>query len=224
GVGGLQLVRETAAVVLELATAGEAERAGKLIGFAGQLGGTGSDLVRGKATFLRPLQQPRQLTQGKAVEDQHRLGTEGLGPPAHQAIRGPFHAVAEGVPQVPATGGQEQIQCADFAVAPHDLAGRIACGQGLTRNLDGLFDDDAPSIGVRTLGQDLQGAGSQGHQSSSFSRFSSKVMPSGSFLSSSLSCAPVAEETLMDTSATLVAGPIPQPSILPIRFSGDVAG
>ena len=28
----------------------------------------------------------------------------------------------------------------------------------------------------------------------------------------------------MDTSATLVAGPMPQPSILPIRFSGDVAG
>ena len=56
------------------------------------------------------------------------------------------------------------------------------------------------------------------------SRFSSKVMPSGSFLSSSLSCAPVAADTLMDTSATLVAGPMPQPSILPIRFSGDVAG
>src|SRR6218665_3598732 len=49
-------------------------------------------------------------------------------------------------------------------------------------------------------------------------------MPSGSFLSSSLSCAPVAVETLMDTSATFVAGPMPQPSILPIRLSGDVAG
>src|SRR6218665_2858023 len=49
-------------------------------------------------------------------------------------------------------------------------------------------------------------------------------MPSGSFLSSSLSCAPVAVEPWMDTSATFVAGPMPQPSILPIRLSGDVAG
>ena len=87
---------ETTAVVLELAAAGEAERAGEFIGFAGQLGGAGSYLVRGEAALLCPLQQPRQLAQGKAVEDQHRLGAKWFGPPARQAIRGALHAVAEG--------------------------------------------------------------------------------------------------------------------------------
>src|SRR3546814_3131535 len=49
-------------------------------------------------------------------------------------------------------------------------------------------------------------------------------MPSGSFLSSSLSCAPFAAEIFMATSETFVAGPIPQPSSLPMRFNDDVAG
>src|SRR5690606_12157084 len=44
------------------------------------------------------------------------------------------------------------------------------------------------------------------------------------FLSSSLSWAPVAADTLIETSATGVAGPMPQPSSLPIRFSGEVGG
>src|SRR5690606_25539322 len=88
---------------------------------------------------------------------------------------------------------------------------------------------DPPGIGGRALGQVVQYPGVQCHQSSSFSRLSSKVMPSGSFLSSSLSWAPVICEprpadTLIETSATGVAGPIPQPSSLPIRFSGEVGG
>src|SRR6218665_74407 len=174
--------------------------------------------------FLRALQQPRQFAQAETIEDQHGLGAEGFGPPAQQTIRGALDAAAEGLPQIPTAGGEEQIQLADFAVALDDLAGRVACGQRLAGNFDRVADDDAPSVGVRTLRQGMQCGSGQCHQSSSFSRFSSKVMPSGSFLSSSLSCAPVAVETLMDTSATFVTGPMPQPSILPIRLSGDVAG
>src|SRR6218665_2410886 len=174
--------------------------------------------------FLRALQQPRQFAQAETIEDQHGLGAEGFGPPAQQTIRGALDAAAEGLPQIPTAGGEEQIQLADFSVAFDDLAGRVACGQRLAGNFDRVTDDDAPCVGVRTLRQGVQCGSGQCHQSSSFSRFSSKVMPSGSFLSISLSCAPVAVETLMDTSAAFVAGPMPQPSILPIRLSGDVAG
>src|SRR5262249_61240664 len=49
-------------------------------------------------------------------------------------------------------------------------------------------------------------------------------MPSGSFFSKSLTCAPVAEEILRLTSETWVAGPMPQLSNLPMRLSGEVAG
>jgi len=52
----LQFVSQTSTVVLQLAPAGEAERTGKLIGFARQLGGAGSNLVGGEATLLRTLQ------------------------------------------------------------------------------------------------------------------------------------------------------------------------
>jgi hypothetical protein len=82
------------------------------------------------------------------------------------------------------------IERADFAVALDDLAGRIACGQRLGRNLDRVVDDDAPRILGSALVRLLQDPGVECHQLSSFSRLSSKVMPSGSFLSSSLSCAP----------------------------------
>ena len=49
-------------------------------------------------------------------------------------------------------------------------------------------------------------------------------MPSGSFFRSSLSCAPVAAGTLIVTSLTGVAGPMPQCSSFPIKLSGEVAG
>ena len=49
-------------------------------------------------------------------------------------------------------------------------------------------------------------------------------MPSGSFLSSSLSCAPFAEGIFIVIWATDVAGLIPQLSILPIKLIGEVAG
>lgn len=72
---------KAAAVVLELAAAAKSQRLRKLVGFAGQLGSVGRDLVQGKAALLGPLQQPRQLTQRQTVEDQRRLGAVGLGPP-----------------------------------------------------------------------------------------------------------------------------------------------
>src|SRR6218665_1319749 len=220
----LQLVREATTVVLELTAASEAESAGEFIGLAGQFSRIGAGLVERETALFRALQQPRQFAQAETIEDQHGLGAEGFGPPAHQTIRGALDAIAEGLPQIPSAGGEEQIQFADFAVALDDLAGRVACGQRLAGNFDHVVDDDAPCVGVRTLRQGTQCGSGQGHQAASFSRFSPKVMPPGSFFSSSLSCASVVVEILMDTSATFVAGPMPQPSILPIRLSGDVAG
>src|SRR5581483_4846421 len=89
---------------------------------------------------------------------------------------------------------------------------------------DGAFNDCAPGIGRRCGRQLKQLDTSKRHQLSSLSSDSSKVMPSGSFFSSSLSWAPVAAETLSATSLTGVAGPMPQPSSLPMRFRGEVAG
>ena len=57
----LQFVRDAAAVGLQLATTGQAQCAGKFVGFAGQLGGGGCDAMQGETVLFGSLQQPGQF-------------------------------------------------------------------------------------------------------------------------------------------------------------------
>ena len=95
GLCWLQLVCHAAAVALKLASAGEAEGAGKFVGFAGKLGGSCGDLARSKSTIVCPLQQPGEFPKREAVKDQDRLCAEGFGPQAGKPFRGALDVFTE---------------------------------------------------------------------------------------------------------------------------------
>ncbi|WP_370655448.1 carbon monoxide dehydrogenase subunit G [Candidatus Binatus sp.] len=184
-------VRHPRAVIFDRRPLSEPQRPGEGSGLARNFRAARAGLLNVVAASLGFLQQPRRLTQRQPVKDQNGLAAGGAVPEVDDGLRGARHGAFKFAPEFPCGTGKQQFNFADLTLAVGDFL------FGMLRGKGGREDFPKP---VKYHLPGLLGCGGKNgierriavsRHCVCFSRVSENIPPSGSFLSKSVSCAPV---------------------------------